>query len=190
MIRLFTVLIFSSIIYFWTPSICVTSDRLQTQNGFTKNNSAVYFKGKPIKDSDPSSFILLDSRYAKDSNQVYYLSHSGDPNVYKDKLLGELHGMLFPKYKLKTIENADPDTFISLPYDSGVAIWALDKNNVYWCGILFDDADVGSFEIINGPGLFAKDKLQFYDSRGYWPTTLHDLPKPKTPSMYKHKDDK
>jgi len=96
---------------------------------------------------------------------------------------------VFPKYTLNVIEKADPNTFKSLPYDSGNAIWALDKTNVYWCGQLFENADAGSFEIINGPGLFAKDKVQFYDSSGYWPKVLNELPKLKTPSMYPHVDD-
>jgi hypothetical protein len=196
MSRLLTTLFLSSIICFWTSAVSDASERLPfekklpLENGFSKNKSTVYYKGRSIENSDPSTFIVLDYRYAKDANQAYYLSHSGDPSVYKDKLLGELHGMLFPKYKLNIIKVADPETFVSLPYDSGAAIWAIDKNNVYWCGKLFDDADPGSFEIINGPGLFAKDKLQFYDGRGYWPTALQDLPKPKTPSMYPHKDDK
>jgi hypothetical protein len=161
-----------------------SSERSSLKYGYSKDKDNVYYKNKRIKNSVPNTFVTLDYRYAKDSNQAYYLSHSGDPNRYKDKLLGELHGMLFPKYTLNIIEKADLNTFKSLPYDSGNAIWALDKINVYWCGQLFENADAASFEIINGPGLFAKDKLQFYDSSGYWPTVLEELPKIKTPSMY------
>ena len=164
-------------------------DRTPLKKGFSKDAAGVYFNDIRIKNSDPSTFAVLDYRYAKDSNRVYYLSHSGDPNIYKDKLLGELQGMLFPKYTLNIIDKADPKTFKSLPYKSGNAIWAVDKNNVYWCGQLFKEGDANSFEIINGPGLYAHDKFQFYDSRGYWPKALKEIPKPKTPSMYRHTED-
>lgn len=194
-LRFFTTLFLGAIIFIWTPAVCDASERLPfgkrlpIENGFSKDKSTVYYKGLSIEKSDPKTFTVLDYRYAKDLNQAYYLSHSGDPNIYKDKLLGELHGMLFPKFTLNIISNVDTKTFKSLPYDSGSAIWAIDKNNVYWRGQLFKNADVGSFEIINGPGLFAKDKLQFYDSSGYWPKVLRELPSPKAPSEYKHADD-
>lgn len=87
-----------------------------------------------LKNSDPDSFEIIDSNYAKDKNYVYGKSHKG--------LI----------IACTTIEKADPKTFTPLDWP-----YAKDKNNIYYDLIkILDGADPNSFEFINEE--YSKDK--------------------------------
>jgi len=74
---------------------------------YIKNNRYVYFRDIKIKNADPNSFQILNDRYMKDKNNVFY-------NETK---------------KITTVKNADPESFLVVDSDNGK-----DKNHFYWYG--------------------------------------------------------
>lgn len=60
-------------------------------------------------------------------------------------------------YKGYIIEDADPETFKTLP---GHGDYSMDKNNVYFEGKIITEADVKSFKYVNG--FYYGDDLHVY----------------------------
>jgi DKNYY family len=87
---------------------------------YTKDDQHVYYDEKPlwdknnepIKNIDPTSFIILEERFGKDKNRVYVQAQQGSDRVWK---------------YFYVIENADPDTFNVLNQR-----YAKDKNQAYY----------------------------------------------------------
>jgi hypothetical protein len=74
--------------------------------GYSKDKKQVYYKNRPLKNSDPSSFMLVHYRsdLAKDNNQVYIWG--------------------------KVIDGADPNSFEVFDFD----YFSRDKDNLYISG--------------------------------------------------------
>ena len=119
------------------------------------NGKSNYKKGKyrQIPNSDFSSFEILNYRYSKDKNNVYFRAHNGDWEIYRKKILGELHGMIWPYFHLKIVD-ADPQSFQIFPEKN---FYAKDKNFVFKNDKILKDADPENFQFLK-KSHYQKDK--------------------------------
>lgn len=106
---------------------------------YARDNDYVYYMGRKKADSDPKTFEILDLGYTKDINNVYYNG--------------------------KKIEGADPKTFIAIPKSNK---YGIDKNHVYWCGILSDESKTNLSEDDIQNFIYANKNLG-----GYWWSENH-----------------
>ncbi len=101
------------------------------------DGKSVFVDSTVLEGSDPSSFVVLNQVYAKDSYHVYTI-----------KIDEESEAMLMPA--------ADPKTFSVLGERYGK-----DSKHAYWNGSLIANADPASFETF-GETYYAKDAKHVY----------------------------
>lgn len=146
--------------------------------GYSKKGNVVYwYNGEAgryieIPGADPESFTSLPgTRYAKDKNSAYYLTHIVGPGV--NVATFEALNNFYAKDKdtiysqQNVIPNADVNTFdvfTKMSYDNyDKEFYARDRNTVYYGGIVIEGADPVSFSILKRP--YSKDKsFLFYGS--------------------------
>lgn len=128
----------------------------ESVDGYTKIGNSIFggeiaCNVKPLKKIDVKSFkVLAGTRFAKDTNHVYYpleitcIDYEDCGVCYYDKII---------------VERASPKTFKYIDKD-----YATDGNRVYFRGVLIPNADGMTFRVINGPEYFyfAVDKNNVY----------------------------
>ncbi len=126
---------------------------------YAKDDSTVYYFGKAILDSDPTSFKVLEYGYSHDKNYAYYNGEIIDGlkgegfKVIKDAYMGS-DGVSLCNGN-KKIENSDAPTFKVI--ECG---YFKDKNQVYLNGQVLENIDSDSFEILSWG--YTKDKNAVY----------------------------
>lgn len=102
--------------------------------GFIIRDQKLFYKDDPVEGIDPGSFNVIDEYYAKDSNKVlFYKSFRESRDYY-----------LSQKHRLVIMENAHPDSFVSLTDG-----YAKDNSHAYFEGRAFPVKDLSSLRIIN-----------------------------------------
>lgn len=132
---------------YWVPDVLTItpiekadSESFEVLNDFyTKDKNAVYFKGKPIPDATPQSFIAFYLDVAKDQNHVYH----------EDQ---KIPGLDAPTYEFL---DKNPE-FLTGDY------YSRDKNGVYWKAKKIPEADLETFERFTSNDDFAIDKNGVY----------------------------
>lgn len=127
------------------------------EDGTAKDNTSIYFKGKPVANIDKKSFKSVGFAYCADNKNVYYrnkynesgkllkvdgaasstftLIGDSNSNYAKDTLSVYLNG--------KVIETSDPASFTVLEYG-----YANDKNYVYYNGIKVEGMNGANFKVL------------------------------------------
>lgn len=124
------------------PGMLINLGRGIKNNGYFKNDSAVFYDGHKISDADPESFAIIPagSFYAKDSNHVFYSGNivkGADPSSFEPvKLLG-----------VNSSENSIP-------------VYWIDKSNIYSNAKKIEGCDAESFQYLGG--IYGKDKNHVY----------------------------
>lgn len=127
---------------------------------YATDSQTVYYACQPLLNSDPKTFIRLDSCYSKDSNQVYTgfnILSQADPNSFED--LGICYGKDNKTIYLdgEPIANADIKTF-----ELDGSSYSHDKNQVYYFGKPLYEVDPRSM-VYMGYG-YIRDKNYIYYS--------------------------
>ena len=101
---------------------------------YAKDSDNLYYMGRKKAGADPKTFAILDLGYSKDKNNVYYEGH--------------------------IIEGADSSTFMIVPNSNK---YGVDKDHVYWCGIVSDQSKSNERE--DEVQNFLKENKNL---KGYW----------------------
>lgn len=127
--------------------------------GRGSSNSSSYDKKRIIKGADPKTFEVLNKHYTKDKNNFYICSWTG-PDLFRIST------------KCEKIKNVDRESFEVIdndPYDNKYSYnYAKDKNHVYFYGMIIENADPQSFQIINNKYIIDKNRLYYEDRRGLY----------------------
>lgn len=109
---------------------------------FAKDKNRIYYDGSIVKGVDADSFEIINSKYAKDSKNVYYL-----PKEFT--LISTPSSVT--SVTLDILTDADPSTFKIITdrtlYSENMI--AKDKNKVYFDNIVMEGANPNTFEIID-----------------------------------------
>ncbi len=143
---------------------------------YAKDNSRVYFSGRPIVGAEVKSFQLIkvDSQiiqdiYSRDDKNVYRGTQNlkiSDPNSFKLFAGGYSLDSMYVYHDEVVVPGADPTSFQVI--GKGYNWFGLDSQHVYYFGKILTDADALTFKILSFPNekLFAKDKNHHFSSSG------------------------
>ena len=98
------------------------------KNGFFKDKNNIYYKNKKIENFKPKNFEVIDYSLVKQNEDLYYFTEDENDNT---------------KFVPLESKNVDIDTFQILDVD-----YAKDKNNAYYKGKIFKEADAKTLEKI------------------------------------------
>lgn len=129
---------------------------------YATDSQTVYYACQPLLNSDPKTFIRLDSCYSKDSNQVYTsfnILSQADPNSFED--LGICYGKDNKTIYLsgEPIANADIKTF-----ELDGSSYSHDKNQVFYFGQPIFGADPSSM-VFMGYSYFRDKNYIYYNGK-------------------------
>jgi hypothetical protein len=147
-------------VYFYSREIPADATTFKVINElFAQDKNGIWYNGRIAKIEHLNTFEVIKSskknefHFAKDQFNVY-----GNATVKMDKFSGYAD-LLLP------LKNSDPTTFTEIN-----DVWAKDKNNVYWFGKIYKNADAKTFEKISEPPLtwvdYARDKNNVYIANG------------------------
>jgi len=131
----------------------------EVNSNYAKDTGSVYFSGKVITSSDPTSFAVLDYGYAHDKNYVYYNGekiegmNGANFKILKDCFLGS-DGVSLCNGSM-VLKNSDAKSFHAI--ECG---YYKDNNNVYLNGAILEEIDSKSFQILTWG--YTKDKNAVY----------------------------
>ena len=115
------------------------------KNDFFKDKNNIYYKNKKIENFKPKNFEVIDYSLVKQNEDLYYFTEDENDNT---------------KFVLLESKNVDIDTFQILDED-----YAKDKNNAYYKGEIFKEADVKTLDKHynkNDDGYKIRDKKKVY----------------------------
>lgn len=115
------------------------------KNGFFKDKNNIYYKNKKIENFKPKNFEVIDYSLVKQNEDLYYFTEDENNNT---------------KFVPLESKNVDIDTFQILDDD-----YAKDKNNAYYKGKIFKEADVKTLDKHyneNDNGYKIRDKKKVY----------------------------
>lgn len=135
------------------------------QYEYTKDDKQVYFEGAVLPGADAASFELIGLGYAKDKNIVYYKSkplENSDPDTFVNIEQTEYYhkDKFTVYYKGSALPDCDSKSF-RLILDKGfLTIHSRDDKQVYYQDKVILGADLDSFRLIDF--FVAKDKNYIY----------------------------
>ena len=118
------------------------------KNDFFKDKNNVYYKNKKLEIFKPKNFEVIDYSLVKQNEDLYYFTEDENNNT---------------KFVPLESKNVDIDTFQILDDD-----YAKDKNNTYYKGKIFKEADVKTLHKHydeNNNGYKIKDKKKVYKTK-------------------------
>ena len=118
------------------------------KNNFFKDKNNVYYKNKKLEIFKPKNFEVIDYSLVKQNEDLYYFTEDENNNT---------------KFVPLESKNVDIDTFQILDED-----YAKDKNNTYYKGKIFKEADVKTLDKHydeNDNGYKIKDKKKVYKTK-------------------------
>lgn len=126
----------------------------------------VYYSDQVIWKADPSTFIVLDSYYGKDKNNVYYFGGTAQMMPNADAQSFQILGNGYAKdnrgvyFYATPLTDADTASFKMI----GNYGYAKDNQYVYWSGVPIYGADPNTFTLADqySSGYDAKDHSNFY----------------------------
>lgn len=120
---------------------------------------------KPLKNSNPEKFKILDSAYSRDDKQIFIYEKGFIPRDLES--FEPLNDRLWARDKLayyngvNEVQGADRETFKILE----LSYYARDKNYLYWQGCVIKECNVEAFVYENGvSGHDDKYSYRFYNS--------------------------
>lgn len=131
---------------------------------YAKDVNNVYYSFSVIEKANPGYFKVLNSAYSKDNSSIFCISREQMPtklagvNFASFKVLGNFaqdNQNVF--FNCEVLFGADSNSF--MPLKAG---YSRDKNSVYYRSNVIKEADVKTFEVVEGVGVFAKDKSHTY----------------------------
>ncbi|OBA91969.1 hypothetical protein A5662_21575 [Mycobacteriaceae bacterium 1482268.1] len=143
------------------PNADAASFELLGRPGFAKDRDHVYHRDHPISD-DPAHFALLEGELAKDSHSVYWSDGSvlsDDPAHFA--VISDADHYLFTKDGRTVHVNGNPiDDADAGTFQVLQGAYARDKNRVFYFHQAIADADPSSFQTLDGP--YARDATHVY----------------------------
>ena len=118
------------------------------KNDFFKDKNNVYYKNKKLEIFKPKNFEVIDYSLVKQNEDLYYFTEDENNNT---------------KFVPLESKNVDIDTFQILDDD-----YAKDKNNTYYKGKIFKEADVKTLDKHydeNNNGYKIRDKKKVYKTK-------------------------
>ena len=115
------------------------------KNDFFKDKNNIYYKNKKVEIFKPKNFEVIDYSLVKQNEDLYYFTEDENNNT---------------KFVPLESKNVDIDTFQILDDD-----YAKDKNNTYYKGKIFKEADVKTLDKYyneNDNGYKIRDKKKVY----------------------------
>lgn len=126
------------------------------------------YKGRQIiTGADYNTFTPLGMLYSRDRNYLYYEWERLSYDVNKTpRRVGEFivdDEKVYHNFSQNILTGANPQTFKNIDWPNWWSIYYSDNSNVYvYDGKILENADVSSFEILDG--MKAKDKNHVYEN--------------------------